>query len=662
MAGVKMKKTLPSLFLIAIIVCGFALIGNLRFSLAQTGTNVTGILTSDTTWTQANSPYTLTGPVAVNTGVTLTIQAGPLVNLNGFYIQVNGTLTIQGSATNIVAFNGGVLRFTPVSAGWNNQTDTGCAIQYANLTSTSVSASNALKLDHDTIAGAAVTLGDASSVANSNVYSSITAGNFAIFTNDQIGGAITAGTNCTFTSNQVQGEISAGDGATVTGNNVQSPVICGGISSAISGNTIQGQVIGGAIFNNTILFGNVQGTVVSNNNVTWGTVNATVAATNNVIVSGNYTASFRVFGGYATPTENTPAIIAVGSPLISGNNVTGGGSYTSYPILGAPSTSSVPAIDLSSATAPTVSNNVITSMGAEAIEGNAYLISGNIVNGEVSASVSAVANNTIYGSLAVSTSNTTVQGNTVTGGISVGTPSWNITGNTAQGITVAEGSGTIADNSVSNGNGITVASASATIEDNLVSSNGGNSTVGFVNGTSISGSFGIAVENGTATILNNTITGNGVGIALYSPASATITYNNLENNSLNVFLEQGTAGNVDAVDNWWGTTDQQAINQSIHDFKNDFNLGTVTFIPFLTSPNPEASPSANAAVTIPSPINPPSASPTPSQSTGQTPLPSLPEFPSWIILPLVSIMTLVAAILVGRKKKDSLSATRKRRF
>jgi hypothetical protein len=45
-----------------------------------------------------------------------------------------------------------------------------------------------------------------------------------------------------------------------------------------------------------------------------------------------------------------------------------------------------------------------------------------------------------------------------------------------------------------------------------------------------------------------------------------------------------------ATYNWWGTTDVQVINQTIHDYKNDFNLGNVTFEPFLTEANPSAAP------------------------------------------------------------------------
>ena len=50
---------------------------------------------------------------------------------------------------------------------------------------------------------------------------------------------------------------------------------------------------------------------------------------------------------------------------------------------------------------------------------------------------------------------------------------------------------------------------------------------------------------------------------------STVMNNNFLNNTYNVYLR--TSVNIDAINNWWGTTDQQAINQTIHDNKNDYN-------------------------------------------------------------------------------------------
>jgi len=74
----------------------------------SSGTDVSGIIASDATWTQVNSPYSLTGPVGVSEGATLTIEAGVTVNLNSYYIQVNGTLYARGSSTDPIYINGGI--------------------------------------------------------------------------------------------------------------------------------------------------------------------------------------------------------------------------------------------------------------------------------------------------------------------------------------------------------------------------------------------------------------------------------------------------------------------------------------------------------------------------------------------------------------------------
>jgi len=579
---------------------------------AQSGTNIIGILTSSATWTPVGSPYTLSGPTAVNTGVTLTIQPGVTLNLNGYYIQVNGTLIATGTASSKVQFIDGLLRFTPVSNGWNENAGTGCIIEYCILSRTSISASNALKLNQDTISRS-VTVGDSSVITNDNM-GSITVGNLATMTSNQISGSVTAGSACTFTSNNIGGGINAGDGCSISSNTVVGGVVCSGTSSVISDNNIQGQVTGGTITGNTITsgvsvgetpWGNpvsstevyVTGNVVSNNKITNGTIKATQTVNNNVVVSGIYQGQFRVFGGYATPTEDSSAIIGTGSLTISGNTITGGGAFLSYEpgALSGPSSSIIPAIDVNGATSATISNNVVTAIGGLAISGNCYLISNNVVKGGIECSASSVFNNRVNGEISLSAS------------------SWNITGNTATGISVSSGSGSISDNSITNGIGITVNSASATIENNYINGNGNNSITAIVNGTNVASFSGISVTNGAVIILNNTITSNSVGIDLYASSTATINYNNILNNNMNIILGSGMSNNVNATYNWWGTTDAQEIGQLIHDNKNDFNLGTVTTSPFLTASNPEAMPTTLTLTISTSPTN---TSQTTAASTG----------------------------------------------
>jgi len=44
------------------------------------------------------------------------------------------------------------------------------------------------------------------------------------------------------------------------------------------------------------------------------------------------------------------------------------------------------------------------------------------------------------------------------------------------------------------------------------------------------------------------------------------------------------ADDVDAINNWWGTTDETLIQEHIYDYYDDYNLGRVLFKPFLTAP------------------------------------------------------------------------------
>jgi len=130
---------------------------------------------------------------------------------------------------------------------------------------------------------------------------------------------------------------------------------------------------------------------------------------------------------------------------------------------------------------------------------------------------------------------------------------------------------------------------------------------------------GISTSNNNLSIVNNTITNNAVGIwALTSPK---LVYDNNIVNCTKVSLDPGF-NNVNATYNWWGTTDSQAIYQSI----NHYSPYNVTFTPFLTIPNPEATPIQSATIPLPTPNKPSS------------------EIPSAII---GSVSVAVAAVVVG---------------
>lgn len=111
--------------------------------LAQTGTNISGIINSNTTWTKNGSPYTFTGNVLVNLGVSLTIQPGVEVNFNGYYIRINGTLYAKGTPNSNIIFsiaqndlNGNAaILFSASSISWNENTQLGSILEYVTITS-----------------------------------------------------------------------------------------------------------------------------------------------------------------------------------------------------------------------------------------------------------------------------------------------------------------------------------------------------------------------------------------------------------------------------------------------------------------------------------------------------------------------------------------------
>jgi hypothetical protein len=123
------KQSLLSVFFTAILIGGLVLASALRFGTVQASTEVTGIIRSDTTWSQANSPYNLTGVVLVQNGANLIIESGTTVNFNGYSIDVNGTLTAKGSSSNPIKMNNGAVNLMSSSSNWNEQARSGCIIE-----------------------------------------------------------------------------------------------------------------------------------------------------------------------------------------------------------------------------------------------------------------------------------------------------------------------------------------------------------------------------------------------------------------------------------------------------------------------------------------------------------------------------------------------------
>jgi parallel beta-helix repeat protein len=218
--------------------------------------------------------------------------------------------------------------------------------------------------------------------------------------------------------------------------------------------------------------------------------------------------------------------------------------------------------------------------------------------------------------IVIETASPKINNNTFSGGASViinhGAPV--ISNNTVSGLTFGAGiGGNYVDSALITGNNISgwqigvqlFAFGTSVVNGNIISSNGQGVLI-YSQATS---------GSGRPTIQDNTITNNTNGISFSITGTNTvnpiITGNNIYSNIFNVY--SSVSSNINASNNWWGTTDQATINQTIYDSKTNSSLGKVEFTPFLTTPSPTA---PEVPGTSPSPS--PSATPVPTQTPTTT--------------------------------------------
>lgn len=110
---------------------------------AHAATYVSGVIAANTTWTLANSPYIVNGGLAVDSGVTLTIQPGVMVKVDStMSITIDGRLIAEGTVTDSITFTSNSTN--PARSGWPGlsfrikaRNDTSrfkyCKIEYAGI-------------------------------------------------------------------------------------------------------------------------------------------------------------------------------------------------------------------------------------------------------------------------------------------------------------------------------------------------------------------------------------------------------------------------------------------------------------------------------------------------------------------------------------------------
>ncbi|SFB19713.1 MULTISPECIES: Ig-like domain-containing protein [unclassified Bacillus (in: firmicutes)] len=96
-----MKRYISLLLTLVLVFSGF----NFNVSAEETGTNVSGIIKENTTWTKEGSPYNLTGDIQIANDVTLTIEPGVVVEGTNYRIRVYGNLKAVGNTNLEIHFD-----------------------------------------------------------------------------------------------------------------------------------------------------------------------------------------------------------------------------------------------------------------------------------------------------------------------------------------------------------------------------------------------------------------------------------------------------------------------------------------------------------------------------------------------------------------------------
>jgi hypothetical protein len=106
------KQHKKELILLTLLITSLFLtfqINNSLVASGDSGTQIEGTLTANTTWTLANSPYIITNTIVIPENVNLTIEPGVTVTIQsscGIMFLINGAIQAHGDATNKIIFDG----------------------------------------------------------------------------------------------------------------------------------------------------------------------------------------------------------------------------------------------------------------------------------------------------------------------------------------------------------------------------------------------------------------------------------------------------------------------------------------------------------------------------------------------------------------------------
>ena len=510
--------TKKSLFLIISIFLGLNIILNAQ-------TNISGLISNNTTWNIAGSPYILTGNVLVDSGFTLTIDPGVIIKFNQLKtLQVGGILHAVGTINNPITFTSnqsipapgdwGFILFNQQSTAYDSTLKTGCIMKYCiveyagNQNVTNCNAAirliNAFPLIkycsilNNAVSG--INYRDVTSPSNNGIIKILHC-NINSNTSQTGGGAIDIITNLATVTIKIDSNIINNNYSSVNGGGINCNINSGNISNnIITNNKTRGS--GGGIYANS---GNGVSLVISNN-----------------IIKNNTATNSNSFGGgiYASGTCCSGSTIINNNTILGNNapNGSGGGIYTDY------YANCYAAYNL--------------------LYNNSAASGGGMINKWYSADVN---NNLFVGNT------TTSSGNSI--------------------LTI--GAGSFSNNTVIDNNSIT----------QIINENFDITSSTYMNHNTIARNNFQSLFSQRETIYLYTT--QGCGGCNPTINFSNNNFNN-KTTAYEIFDDNTAVYNTNAKNCWWGKTSGTAIDSVIWDYFDDASLGIVNYIPVQTTPDTTA--------------------------------------------------------------------------
>ena len=271
-------KIVATALLAALIILSTSL-SQMHFGSAQTGTLVGAVISSETTWTQANSPYILTTFTTVNSGVTLTVGPGVTIEIGKYnYLLINGVLNAVGTSADPINVTGGepfyawTNPFSPPVPEGITLNGTGSIIENADINSY-------------------LSIYDSSQITDTyGTTFLVTSGSPDISDNSQVA-VYEYGGAATITDNTVTGGVNSGfivyqGSPAINNNTIDGGISVYGGSPTITDNTITGSALAGIGLGVAAVLDQTDVTVVSNNSVS-GNFNFCVFASGDATIQQN---------------------------------------------------------------------------------------------------------------------------------------------------------------------------------------------------------------------------------------------------------------------------------------------------------------------------------------------------------------------------------------